>query len=371
MSSSPATHIRNAVHYIPACFAAQNSTIRSTGIIHAPQQPRRSRSILISIYSSSRLQPVVLCTCGRGVPFLQSAWNSTQPRQLLKLPSVQKCNKLSIVFLRLSQSTIRIGSTFYILQFLLRVFKPTTNMCKAYVIRFSCSHGLLMSLDVCSSGPCPMIKPTSKCLPQQPYRCWNCQCKSSVSFSSTAESSRSSSCSSSFSSLSSASSLSSVSSKRSCTPASAFSTNKPSPFPTAANRQPSYQTSQASSKVQKPFSFACSYIHAPAPHYTALSHFLPHQDHDCPPCQLEFQRAKSQSQVASECRSTWPLVQEQRKQEVRGVGDWEGPEALTRYVQSQQQEEKEMWYFVSKKWVQDLKAARVLMNEEDGLGLIG
>jgi len=144
-----------------------------------------------------------------------------------------------------------------------------------------------------------------------------------------------------------------------------------------------------SAPTYKPFSFACSCIHSPPPHYTALPTFLPHQTHDCPPCQLEYLRAKSDTDIIADAKATWPLVKEQRIQDARKMGCgasvvgvsqaraelcgeyWVGEGALERYVEERRQEEKEMWFCVGRKWVQDLKKCGVLMQVEDGLGLLG
>lgn len=50
--------------------------------------------------------------------------------------------------------------------------------------------------------------------------------------------------------------------------------------------------------------------------------------------------------------------------------NWESNLTLERYVSEKRQEEKEMWLHVVRKWTQDLKKLRILLAEEDGLGLI-
>ena len=50
--------------------------------------------------------------------------------------------------------------------------------------------------------------------------------------------------------------------------------------------------------------------------------------------------------------------------------DWESKLTLEKYITEKRTEEKQMWYFAVKKWTQDLKGCRVLVNEEDGLGLL-
>jgi ribosomal protein L19E len=50
--------------------------------------------------------------------------------------------------------------------------------------------------------------------------------------------------------------------------------------------------------------------------------------------------------------------------------DWESNLTLDKYVNEKRQEEKEMWLHVIRKWTQDLKKMKVLLAEEDGLGLL-
>jgi len=71
-----------------------------------------------------------------------------------------------------------------------------------------------------------------------------------------------------------------------------------------------------------------------------------------------------------DCRATWHLVQEQRKHEGRPEMEWEGPAAFDRELDLRKREEKELWYFTMNKWTQDLKSKRILMAQEDGLGLM-
>jgi len=55
----------------------------------------------------------------------------------------------------------------------------------------------------------------------------------------------------------------------------------------------------------------------------------------------------------------------------RRQDEWEGKLTLERYVEEKRQEEREMWLHVGRKWTQDLRNARVLVAEEDGLGILG
>jgi hypothetical protein len=50
--------------------------------------------------------------------------------------------------------------------------------------------------------------------------------------------------------------------------------------------------------------------------------------------------------------------------------DWESNLTLEKYVWEKRTEEKQMWHNVIRKWTQDLKKVKVLLAEEDGLGLL-
>jgi len=56
---------------------------------------------------------------------------------------------------------------------------------------------------------------------------------------------------------------------------------------------------------------------------------------------------------------------------IRGgcIKEWQSKPTWEAYVDEKVTEEREMWYFVTRKWTQDLKRLRVLVAEEDGLGL--
>lgn len=236
-------------------------------------------------------------------------------------------------------------------------------MCKAHVLRFSCSHGLLMSLDFCSVGPCPLLKSTGKSLPQQPRCCYNCQRKRNESNASSDSSSRSS-CSSSDSSDDITGHL------------AALTPTLPKVV-TKSLRAGDYvmrpcMQSYGSSQCQKTFSFACSHDHAPPPQYDSLPAFLPHQNHDCPCCQFEAVRARSDTDIISDAVGSWSLVKEDRQRTKRP--EWEWKECLgaqKRYIEERRQEEREMLYMVARKWQQDLKAMRVICDDEGGASLMG
>jgi len=139
-------------------------------------------------------------------------------------------------------------------------------------------------------------------------------------------------------------------------------------------RQPAscVQYSCKLSSAEKLFSFSCSSSsHYAVPHYANLPGFLPHQNHECPPCQLELLRVQSDADVARAAKAEYPhLHAEQLVRNGRRQDEWQGKLTLQRYVEEKRQEERELWEFVRRKWTQDLKAARVLVAEEDGLSLL-
>lgn len=51
--------------------------------------------------------------------------------------------------------------------------------------------------------------------------------------------------------------------------------------------------------------------------------------------------------------------------------DWQTKPTLDKYVEEKRSDEKQLWLHVTRKWTQDLKKLRVLVAEEDGLGLLG
>lgn len=254
-------------------------------------------------------------------------------------------------------------------------------MCKAHVQRFRCGHGILMGIEPCIMCPCPSLKTTGVKLPQQPFKCYNCQYKSSSPLSPT--SSRDTSCSSSIGSVESNSSYTSTSSygTSSTIPSPTLVRMPTHPLPGVA-RQPTgsvqYCRNLAAtckpSVADKHFSFSCSSSnHYPAPHYTGLPSHLPHQDHPCPPCQIDQLRQKSDREAISAARREFPhltgemLVRNGRSQ---AECEWTKKMTLDRYMEEKRSDEKQMWLHVVRKWTQDLRKCRVLVAEEDGLGLL-
>jgi len=124
--------------------------------------------------------------------------------------------------------------------------------------------------------------------------------------------------------------------------------------------------------MEKPYKFTCtSSNHYPVPHYATLPSFLPHQDHACPPCQLERLRDDNIREACSSARAQYPhLTAEQLVKNGKSQEAWEGKLTLERYIDEKQQEEREYWHHLTRKWTQDLRKARILVAEEDGLSLL-
>lgn len=124
---------------------------------------------------------------------------------------------------------------------------------------------------------------------------------------------------------------------------------------------------------QKAFAFSCcSSSHFLTPHYMNLPSYLPHQDHSCPPCQMEEYRAKADRDAINSAKTQFPhLTSEMLVRNGRVWEDWQTKPTLENFVEERRVEERQMWFHVTRKWTQDLKKGRVLISEEDGLGLLG
>ncbi|EXJ54184.1 hypothetical protein A1O7_09521 [Cladophialophora yegresii CBS 114405] len=245
-------------------------------------------------------------------------------------------------------------------------------MCKAHVLRFCCGHGILMSLDICNLGPCPILKTTGVKLPQQPYKCYNCQNRLSGS---NLRPVSSRGCSNSSYGTSDSRSDGSI------TPPSSPISRVQSfaaPLPGVA-RQPkecgelARRFTRSESFSAKAFHFSCtSSSHFLPPHYMMLPNFLSHQDHPCPPCQLEDARLNADREAIASAKKQYPhltcemLVSPGRKWE-----DWQSKPSLEKYIEEKRSDERQLWLHVTRRWTQDLQKLRVLVAEEDGLGLLG
>ena len=120
----------------------------------------------------------------------------------------------------------------------------------------------------------------------------------------------------------------------------------------------------------KPFRFTCqSSNHILTPHYIGLSAHLPHQDHTCPPCQLQEMRTKGESDAVKQARIQYPSLTEEMLIRAGTIKEFQKKPTWDEYVDEKVTEEREMWHHVTRKWTQDLSKCRVLVAEEDGLGL--
>ncbi|KIX04068.1 uncharacterized protein Z518_07621 [Rhinocladiella mackenziei CBS 650.93] len=231
-----------------------------------------------------------------------------------------------------------------------------------------------MGFELCNLGPCPLLKTTGVKLPQQPYKCYNCQNRR-TSPSIRPASSRGGSCSST-GSLDSNSSASSAITPPS--PISRVGSRVMAPLPGVVHQPPecgdlARKFSRSPSFTSRGFSFSCSSsAHYPTPHYMNLPTFLPHQDHPCPPCQLEELRIKSDKDAIASAVAQFPhLTTDMLVRNGRTWEDWQTKPTLETFVEEKRSEERQMWLHVTRKWTQDLRKARVLVAEEDGLGLLG
>lgn len=186
---------------------------------------------------------------------------------------------------------------------------------------------------------------------------------------------RQASCTSSIDSMSSTSSTSSY--ERPTSP-KALSRITTAPLPGVA-RQPAgvLQYCRTNSGQGRPtsgrkFSFTCSSSdHAMTEHYWDLPSHLPHQEHPCPPCQIETFRLQGDVEVTAQAKKEYPhLTGEMLVQNGRPRDDWQTKLTLEKYVEEKKTEERQMWHHVIRKWTQDLKKLRVLVSEEDGLSLL-
>jgi len=104
----------------------------------------------------------------------------------------------------------------------------------------------------------------------------------------------------------------------------------------------------------------------------SLPTYLPHQNHPCPPCQLEEQRMKADRDATATALAQYPhLTSEMLVKDGRVWEDWQTKPSLEGFVEEKRSDERQLWLHVTRKWTQDLKKVRVLVAEEDGLGLLG
>lgn len=231
-----------------------------------------------------------------------------------------------------------------------------------------------MSFEPCRLAPCPVIKTCGEKLPQQPYRCYNCQHRKESKTSRPSTARGTTSCAPGSAILDSEG-MDDAMIKSSFKRAQSFPPTNGSiyhPLPNVA-KQPKGCVQMMMHKrptSAKPFRFTCqSSDHIMTPHYLGLPSHLPHQDHTCPPCQLQEMRTKGEMDVVRQARSQYPrltvemLIRDGTIKEFQEKPTWE------QYVDEKTTEEREMWHHVTRKWTQDLRKCRVLVAEEDGLGL--
>jgi hypothetical protein len=226
-----------------------------------------------------------------------------------------------------------------------------------------------MSVDICNFGPCPFLKTTGAKLPQQPFKCYSCQKKRASSTAPPTPSALEPSCTSSNGSVESYTTASSAGSRT-------LTRTVTAPLPGVA-RQPAGTLKFCTTNTARPrsssksFSFTCTSSGHTNEYYLGLPSFLPHQDHPCPPCQLESLRARGDREVTLQAKKEFPHLRgEMLVRNGRIREDWESNLTLDMYIMEKRTEEKEMWLHVMRKWSQDLKKLRVLLLEEDGLGLM-
>jgi len=86
---------------------------------------------------------------------------------------------------------------------------------------------------------------------------------------------------------------------------------------------------------------------------------------------LECLRNDNIREACTSARAQYPFLKaEQLVKNGRPQTEWEGKLTLERYVDEKQQEEREFWHHLTRKWTQDLRKAKILVAEEDGLGLL-
>lgn len=213
-----------------------------------------------------------------------------------------------------------------------------------------------MSIEPCKLGPCPMIKTCGEKLPPQPYRCYNCLHKLEQKKARPMAGSRARG---NTLEVGDGADL-----ERAVTYPLAH------PLPNVA-RQPAGCVKIQRRHSDKPFSFSCSNSsHYATPHYTSLPLFLPHQDHPCPPCQLTQLRSKGETDVLRQAKIEHPKLTEEMLIRNGCIKEWQDKPTLAAYLEERVTEERQMWHHVTRKWTQDLRKCRVLVAEEDGLGLL-
>jgi len=86
---------------------------------------------------------------------------------------------------------------------------------------------------------------------------------------------------------------------------------------------------------------------------------------------MEEYREKADREAIASARKQFPhLTTDMLVRNGRVWEDWQTKPTLESFVEERRVEERQMWLHVTRKWTQDLKKGRVLISEEDGLGLL-
>ena len=80
-------------------------------------------------------------------------------------------------------------------------------------------------------------------------------------------------------------------------------------------------------------------------------------------------REKGEKDVVRQARSQFPKLTVEMLVRNGTIKEFQEKPTWDQYVDEKTTEEREMWVHVTRKWTADLKKCRVLVAEEDGLGL--
>jgi len=87
---------------------------------------------------------------------------------------------------------------------------------------------------------------------------------------------------------------------------------------------------------------------------------------------MEEFRIRADKEATAEALAQYPhLTSEMLVRDGRIWEDWQTKPTLEQFVEEKRTDARQMWLHVTRKWTQDLKKMRVLVAEEDGLGLLG
>ena len=80
-------------------------------------------------------------------------------------------------------------------------------------------------------------------------------------------------------------------------------------------------------------------------------------------------REKGEDDMAKQARAQYPKLTVEMLIRAGTIKEFQKKPTWEQYVDEKITEEREMWHHVTRKWTQDLKRCRVLVAEEDGMGL--